>query len=82
MGFNTTGQLREGYLADILVLNMNEVNLKPVHSIPSLLVYSTTGAEVESVYCHGKLLYHKGEHKTLDRESIWARSEKYIAAKF
>ena len=82
LGFNKTGQLREGFEADFLILNLEEVNLKPVHSIPSLLVYSTTGAEVESVYCRGKELFHKGEFKTLDKKAIWDKSEKYISKNF
>lgn len=82
MGFDKTGQLREGFQADFLILDIEKVNLKPVHSIPSLLVYSTTGAEVESTYCHGRLLYEKGEFKTLDKNSILSRSEKYIREKF
>ncbi len=82
MGFNKTGQLREGFQADFLILDMDKVYLKPVHSIPSLLVYSTTGSEVERTYCHGRLLYHKGEFKTLDREAIVKRSTQYVKDKF
>ncbi len=82
LGFDKTGQLREGFLADFLILDLDAVNLKPVHSIPSLLVYSTTGREVESVYCHGKLLYEKGDFKTLDKASIIKRSEAYIRKNF
>lgn len=82
MGFDTTGQLREGFLADFLILDIEKVYLKPVHSIPSLLVYSANGAEVESTYCHGRLLYNKGSFKTLDCDSILSRSEKYIKEKF
>jgi 5-methylthioadenosine/S-adenosylhomocysteine deaminase len=82
MGFDTTGQLREGFLADFLILDIEKVYLKPVHSIPSLLVYSANGSEVESTYCQGRLLYNKGSFKTLDRDSIISRSEKYIKEKF
>jgi hypothetical protein len=51
-------------------MNLYDVNLKPCQNTLSSLVYSTTGREVESVYCHGKLLFHKGEFKTLDKEKI------------
>jgi 5-methylthioadenosine/S-adenosylhomocysteine deaminase len=82
LGFEKTGQLREGYLADFLILNLNDVNLIPSQSTISSLVYSTTGREVESVYCHGKQLFHKGEFKTLDKEKIIKECETYIAKNF
>ncbi len=70
LGFEKIGQLREGYLADFLIMNLYDVNLKPCQNTLSSLVYSTTGREVESVFCHGKLLFHKGEFKTLDKDKI------------
>jgi 5-methylthioadenosine/S-adenosylhomocysteine deaminase len=82
LGFPKTGQLREGYLADLLILNLNDVNLKPCQNTISSLVYSTTGREVESVYCHGKLLFNKGEFKTLDKEKIIEDCNRYTEKNF
>ncbi len=82
LGFEKTGQLREDYLADFLILNLHDVNLKPCQNTLSSLVYSTTGREVESVYCHGKLLFNKGDFKTLDKEKIIQECENYTKKHF
>lgn len=82
MGFDKTGQLREGFCADFIVLDIEKAHLKPAHSIPSLLVYSTTGAEVEKTFCHGRLLYDNGKYTSLDKEGIIQRSTQYIRDKF
>ena len=82
LGFDKTGQLREGFLADFLILDLYDVNLKPCQNTLSSLVYATTGREVESVYCHGKLLFQKGNFTTLDKDKIIQECEAYTSKNF
>lgn len=78
LGYKKVGQLRENFYADFLILDLSAVNMQPALSIPSALVYSTTGREVESVYCHGQLLFERGVFKTLDREKIISSTQAYV----
>jgi 5-methylthioadenosine/S-adenosylhomocysteine deaminase len=41
-----------------------------VHDLPSLIVYSLHAADVDLTMVNGKILYERGEFKTLDFEEV------------
>ncbi|MEQ1876828.1 MAG: amidohydrolase [Bdellovibrionia bacterium] len=65
------GSLETGKLADLIVVGLDWPHLQPVHDIPSQLAYAATGLEVETVVVQGRVLFEKGEFKTLDRARIF-----------
>lgn len=69
LGFNS-GLIEEGRLADIVVLNTRRPHLTPWRNPASHLVYSASGADVDTVICDGRILLLEGELKVLDEEYI------------
>jgi 5-methylthioadenosine/S-adenosylhomocysteine deaminase len=59
--------------ADIVILNLNDANLRPIisdHSITSHLVYSATGSNVKTVVVDGKIIMENGKILTLEEENV------------
>lgn len=54
------GTLAEGKLADLCLIDLNRPEMVPVHNLVSNLVYSASGAFVDTVICDGKILMQNG----------------------
>jgi 5-methylthioadenosine/S-adenosylhomocysteine deaminase len=54
-GFKT-GKIKEGYLADLCLVNLNLPELTPNFNLISNLVYSANGSCIDTVICDGKIL--------------------------
>jgi cytosine/adenosine deaminase-related metal-dependent hydrolase len=59
---NQIGSLEVGKKADIIILDLQAPHLRPMHHLPSVLVYQARGTEVETVIVNGKILM---EHRKL-----------------
>jgi len=55
LGLNS-GVIKEGTLADIILVNLKNVEFTPNHNLISNLVYSANGSCVDTVICDGKVL--------------------------
>lgn len=51
-----TGQVKEGKLADLILIDLNQICFSPGHNFISDIVYSATGNCVSDVICNGKIL--------------------------
>ncbi|MDR1914233.1 MAG: amidohydrolase [Clostridiales bacterium] len=78
-GRENSGQIRQGFDADLIMLDMN--NPRQVACIDPIanLAYSCSGQDVELTMCQGKILYEHGEYKTLDIERVLAMGKKAAA---
>lgn len=65
-----TGVLKEGAQADYIIINTDQPHYYPHHNIVNNMVYTALGSDVETTVIKGKVLYHKGEFKTLDIEFV------------
>lgn len=54
-GFKT-GVLKEGYLADVLLINLMCPEMTPCFNLISNVVYAASGSIVDTVICDGKIL--------------------------
>ncbi|KUH33153.1 N-ethylammeline chlorohydrolase [Thermococcus celericrescens] len=72
------GVIKEGYLADIAIINFNRPHLRPINDVISHLVYSANGNDVETTIADGKILMLDREVLTLDEERILDEAEKTI----
>jgi len=72
------GVIKEGYLADIAIINFNQPHLRPVNNVVSHLVYSANGNDVETTIVDGKVLMLDREILTLDEEKILSDAERVI----
>lgn len=65
-----SGEIKEGNRADIVLLNLNSVFVKPVYDNYSALCYAASAGDVDMTMVDGKVLYHNGEYKTIDIEKV------------
>lgn len=70
------GLIKEGFRADITVMNTDTISTLPVHNMLNNLVYSASGNDVVLTMVDGKVLYNNGEFTTLDIEKIEYECEK------
>jgi 5-methylthioadenosine/S-adenosylhomocysteine deaminase len=55
------GEIKEGKLADLLLVNLKNINLNPRHNLISNLVYAAHGDCVDTTICNGKILMENGK---------------------
>lgn len=70
------GLVKEGYRADLIVVNLDVPNMQPIHDVLNNLVYSASGKDVVLTMVDGKILYQDGEFLTMDWEKVKAETEK------
>ncbi|MBU2700361.1 5-methylthioadenosine/S-adenosylhomocysteine deaminase [Sporomusaceae bacterium BoRhaA] len=64
------GTLKEGYEADVVLLDMHKPNWYPRHDRLSLLTYAASAGDVDTVIVQGKILMYKRQMTHLDVERI------------
>lgn len=67
LGINT-GSIKEGKLADIVLVNMNVPHMIPVRNPLSNIIYSALGSDVDTVICDGQLLLEDKKLLTINEE--------------
>jgi len=67
-GRDDCGVMSKGYKADLVVLDLNVAHMHPTHNLLNNVVYSADGSDVLLTMVDGKILYEKGEYKTIDIE--------------
>jgi 5-methylthioadenosine/S-adenosylhomocysteine deaminase len=66
------GVIREGALADLILLNLKEPQFLPANSILSGLVYSSAGTEVDTVLVNGEILMENKTLTTIDESLVFS----------
>ena len=79
-GRNDSGVIEEGMKADLIVVDIDQPHMHPVHNMATNLVYSASGSDVVLTMADGKVLYQDGEYKTIDIERTIFEVEKETAA--
>ncbi|MGD8456251.1 MAG: amidohydrolase [Anaerolineales bacterium] len=64
------GSLEEGKKADIILVDFRKPHLRPYHNIPGHLVYSASGADVDTVIVDGQVLMKNRQFLTLDIDDV------------
>lgn len=54
------GLIKEGYLADLVLINVKKLHFLPKENMLSHIVYSARGSDVEKVFVGGELIYDQG----------------------
>ena len=65
-----TGVIAPGYVADLILVDLDRPHLTPCHSLADNLVYSARGNDVVMNMARGRVIYKDGEFFTLDLEKI------------
>lgn len=64
------GSIEVGKKADLLLLDLSKPQFMPANNLVAALVYSASGAEVETVLIDGKIVMENYEIKTIDQERV------------
>ncbi|MCL2577532.1 MAG: amidohydrolase [Defluviitaleaceae bacterium] len=77
---SSSGILKDGYDADMLLIDMDNPRQTMCYDPILNLAYSTSGRDVEMTIVRGRILYEKGEYTTIDIEKVLheARAAKKI----
>lgn len=76
------GKIAEGYRADLVMLNFDEINVIPVYDFCDSFLYSANSGNVALTMADGKILYENGEFQTLDIEKVKYRFQQIIRTYF
>jgi len=71
---DTIGSLEAGKSADIVAIDINNIETQPIYHIISQLVYSTTRNQVNNVWVAGKQLLKDKVLTTIDHGSVIAKT--------
>ena len=75
MGLENCDTIKKGNKADLIVVDLNAPNMRPLHNIPKNLVYSGSKQNILITMCAGKILYENGEFTTIDLEKTYAEAD-------
>ena len=67
---DTTGMLKEGMDADIILVDFTAPHLMPCHDVMNGLVFSAKGGDVAMTMVNGKVLYQNGSFPTIDLQAV------------
>jgi 5-methylthioadenosine/S-adenosylhomocysteine deaminase len=68
MGYENLGLLKTGYLADLILVNLNTPHMTPALELESNLIYAAQGSDVRLTMVDGKVLYRDGRFATIDEQ--------------
>jgi len=71
-----SGMIKEGYNADLIIVDMNKPHLTPSYDIASHMVYAASGRDVKTTIVNGEILMEDYEVRCLDEQSILEKMEK------
>lgn len=68
------GMLKEGYLADLIIVDMNRAHLTPLYDVSSHLVYSARGSDVITTIVNGQVLMKDGTVLSIDEKEVLTKA--------
>jgi len=70
------GEIKEGSLADLILIDLNNINLTPAFSLESNLTYATYGNEIDTVIVDGNIIMENNKILSFDEELIKKEARK------
>ena len=77
-----SGELKVGYRADLILLDMDAINNIPSYDLESTVCYSATESNVLMTLSDGNILYDGGTYTTIDEEKMRFEAKRVIAHYF
>jgi len=71
------GSLRAGKCADLIAIDLSEIENQPLHNPVSQLVYSNGGSRVSHAWVNGKLLLDNRQTTTLNLHELSERAQRW-----
>ncbi len=83
MGINDCDCLAAGKQADLIMIDLQQPNMQPVHNIVKNLVYSGSKQNVRMTMVAGKILYEDGNYDIgVEPDEVYAKAEELIKRDF
>ncbi len=73
------GSLREGMLADVILLDLNKPHLSPQYDVVANLIYCAKSSDVDTVIVHGDILVEGGQLLRMDCREICRVAQARVA---
>ena len=64
---NRLGEIKEGNLADLCLIDLNRPEMTPCHHFLSNLIYASNGNSVDTVICDGEIIM---QHRSVKDEQL------------
>ncbi len=74
---DTTGSIKPGKKADLIIVNLNKPHLTPIYDIYSHITYCLRPSDIESVFVNGKLLIDSGKPTTINESDVMVRAAEW-----
>jgi 5-methylthioadenosine/S-adenosylhomocysteine deaminase len=69
------GSIEPGKKADLVLINLRQSHLVPVHRVTSALVHGVSGADVTTVIINGRLVMEQRQMRSSDERAVIAQAE-------
>ena len=79
---NQVGSLEPGKKADIILVDLTGVHLRPLHDIVNNLVYCAWGSDVNTVIIDGKMVMENRKMLTINEQETVDKAEEFGIARF
>lgn len=70
IGIVNSGKIKEGNIADIILIKKNSINLNPTINIFTNIIYNISSENIDYVIVDGKVIVYKGKHLYVDTEIL------------
>ncbi len=70
LGYDNLGMIKEGYKADVIMIDLDKPRYYPRNNIESLIVYAGNSDDVCLTMVDGEILYENGNYNTLDIDKV------------
>lgn len=77
LGLNC-GKIEVGYLADLVLLDLNRPQFCPRHNLPAALTYSANGSEVDTVLVGGCVVVEQGRLTMVDETELYRKAQEAL----
>lgn len=75
------GEIKEGFVADLIIVDFDAINNMPCHDVIENLVYSANKSNVLMTMARGEVVYKNGEFLTIDIEKTKEDVKSYAMEK-
>lgn len=78
MGLKSCDTIEVGQNADLILIDLNQPNMQPIHNLSKNLVYSGCKQNIKMTMIAGKILYRDGHFQGIDEKQIYDDANRIV----